>query len=113
MIHFFNALTTNAPSLNTRVFHQQELEQSGFTIEKVEQVSWKDYIYNPGNNVVCGFYCVSDLNVMLCIGSVFRNFLNLLKFVKMNPQEIPCAAQFSTQFSEYGSFQNLSWILLT
>ena len=38
VIHFFNALMTNAPSLNQRVFHQQELEQAGFLVEKVEKV---------------------------------------------------------------------------
>uniref|UniRef100_A0A7M5X7I7 Uncharacterized protein n=1 Tax=Clytia hemisphaerica TaxID=252671 RepID=A0A7M5X7I7_9CNID len=37
VVHFFNALLSNAPSLNQRVFHQQELEQAGFTAERVEQ----------------------------------------------------------------------------
>lgn len=37
VLHFFNALLSNAPSLNQRVFHQQELEQAGFSAEKVEK----------------------------------------------------------------------------
>ena len=45
VVHFFNALLSNAPSLNQRVFHQQELEQAGFTAQRVEQVCCICYIY--------------------------------------------------------------------
>ena len=38
-MRFFNTLLGNAPSLNQRVFHQQELELAGFTADKVETVS--------------------------------------------------------------------------
>ena len=42
VLHLFDALLSNAPSLNQRVFNQQELEQAGFSADKVEKV-WDVY----------------------------------------------------------------------
>ena len=51
---FFNSLLSITPTFNKKVFHQQEIENAGFDVERTERVRWngtsKPCTYNKCGN---------------------------------------------------------------